>query len=680
MAPARVEWRERVGRAHGVPPLANREVLLHVRVVFVTRLSVAPNLIAVAGPLKGAAFPLTDANFSIGREPSSKLWLNDAQISRSHCVIRSEAGEFRISDLGSRNCTFVNGVPVKERALQDGDTIAIGGHRFVFVLHLQELPAAAPDTVQLDEVEWVADATIALPIQQVRYLQPNLQEALPATARAARDVEVLLKVGTLVNSSPSLDALQRSLLQAIFEVVPAEHAAILLVGKGPDDFASLVGWSRLEGSAGPVSVSRTIVGRVLREGVAILANDLLENPALGGARSLMVGRIASVLCVPLVAFEKVLGAIYLDAREAGARFEDADLRLLAGIAAVSALAVKNVTHLERLEDENQRLREDDQLRHDIVGGSPQILRIHERIAKLAPTDSTVLIRGESGTGKELVARAIHRGSPRASRPFAAINCAALTETLLESELFGHEKGAFTGAIAQKKGKLEAADGGTVFLDEVGELAPALQTKLLRVLQEHEFERVGGTRPVKVDLRLLAATNRDLEEAIQSGGFRKDLYYRLNVVTLTMPSLRERPEDIPLLVGYFIARHSEKAKRRVIGLSVEARTCLLAYDWPGNVRELENAIERAVVLGSTDLILPEDLPEAVLETLPSSGVPSQNYYEAVKETKRRLILEALEEASGSYTEAARILGMGDTYLHRLIKNLDLTSMVKKGTPP
>jgi Nif-specific regulatory protein len=567
-------------------------------------------------------------------------------------------------------------VPVKEQVLRDGDSIALGGHRFVFVLH-EERPSAAPDTVQLDEVDWVAETTVALPIQDTRYLQPKLQKELSTAERAARDLEVLLKVGTLVNSSPSLDALQRSLLQAIFEVVPAEHAAIVLVGKRPDEFASLVGWSRLEGAAGPVSVSRTIVTRVLREGVAILANDLLENTALSGARSLVVARIASVMCVPLVAFERVLGAIYLDTRDASARFEDADLQLLAAIAAVSALAVKNVAHLQQLEDENQRLREDDHLRHDIVGASPQILKIHERIAKLAPTESTVLIRGESGTGKELVARAIHRGSPRASRPFAAINCAALAETLLESELFGYEKGAFTGAMAQRKGKLEAADGGTVFLDEVGELAPALQTKLLRVLQEQEFERVGGTRPVTVDLRLLAATNRDLEEAIRTGGFRKDLYYRLNVVTLTMPALRERKEDIPLLAGYFIARHAERAKRRVVGLSVEARTCLVAYDWPGNVRELENAIERAVVLGSTDLILPEDLPEAVLETLPP-GLPSRNYYEAVKEAKKQLILKALEEGGG-YIEAAKLLGMGVNYLHRLIKNLDLKPSMKKERP-
>src|SRR5207253_4817365 len=248
----------------------------------------------------------------------------------------------------------------------------------------------------------------------------------------------------------------------------------------------------------------------------------------------------------------------------------------------------------------------------IVGESPAIVKLLQMIARLAPRDTSVLILGESGTGKELVARALHRQSPRAAKPFAAINCAALTETLLESELFGHEKGAFTGAVAQKKGKLEAAEGGTVFLDEVGELAAPLQAKLLRVLQEREFERVGGTRPIKLDIRLIAATNVDLNEASRTGKFRQDLYYRLNVVSLEVPPLREHPQDIPLLAAYFIARYSEKVNRRVAGISPKARTCLLHYSWPGNVRELENAIERAVVLGSTELILPEDLPDSILE--------------------------------------------------------------------
>jgi Nif-specific regulatory protein len=260
----------------------------------------------------------------------------------------------------------------------------------------------------------------------------------------------------------------------------------------------------------------------------------------------------------------------------------------------------------------------------------------------------------------------------------SINCATLTDTLLESELFGHEKGAFTGAIVQKRGKLEVADGGTLFLDEVGELAPNIQAKLLRVLQEREFERVGGTRPIKVDVRVIAATNRDLDAAIKAGAFRQDLFYRLNVVALTLPALRERPEDLPLLANYFIAKYSARCKRAVRGISVEARACLSRYTWPGNVRELENAIERAVVMGSTEWIRPEDLPDAVLEI--ESGGPGggsmAEYHEALNETKKRLIVDAVEQAHGNYTEAAKRLGVHPNYLHRLIRNLDLKSQLKK----
>jgi Nif-specific regulatory protein len=306
--------------------------------------------------------------------------------------------------------------------------------------------------------------------------------------------------------------------------------------------------------------------------------------------------------------------------------------------------------------------------------------VYRRIARVAPIDSTVLIRGESGTGKELVARAIHRNSPRAEKPFVAINCAAITETLLESELFGHEKGAFTGAIAQKKGKIETAEGGTLFLDEIGELSLALQAKLLRVLQDRAFDRVGGTRRITVDFRLVAATNRDLEVAIDTGAFRRDLYYRLNVVALTMPPLRERRDDIPLLAGWFVRRHGDNARRPISGLSAEAVACLTAYDWPGNVRELENAIEHAVVLGATLLILPEDLPDAIAEADTSSSVEAGGsatlrFHDAIKQTKKDLILRAVEESSGNYNGAARLLGLHPNYLHRLIKNLQLKSTLK-----
>jgi Nif-specific regulatory protein len=260
-------------------------------------------------------------------------------------------------------------------------------------------------------------------------------------------------------------------------------------------------------------------------------------------------------------------------------------------------------------------------------------------------------------------------------PFLAINCAALTETLLESELFGHEKGAFTGAFAQKRGKLELADRGTVFLDEVGEMPLACQARILRLIQEREFERVGGTRQIRTDIRLIAATNRGLEAAIEHGTFRNDLYYRLNVVSITIPPLRDRREDIPLLASHFVAKHGKRAARRVTGIAREALACLKAHDWPGNVRDLENAIERAVVLGSTDLILPEDLPETVLEAAPRDAGPAGSYHETIRNEKARVILAALDQAEGSFTEAAKLLGIHPNYLHRLVRNLNLRNTLK-----
>jgi Nif-specific regulatory protein len=247
---------------------------------------------------------------------------------------------------------------------------------------------------------------------------------------------------------------------------------------------------------------------------------------------------------------------------------------------------------------------------------------------------------------------------------------------LESELFGHEKGAFTGAVTQKKGQLEVAHGGTVFLDEIGELSPALQAKLLRVLQQREFIRVGGTRPIKLDVRVLAASNRDLREAIRKGTFREDLYYRLNVVSLTMPPLREHAEDIPLLANYFAAKYGEKCSRRVRGISPEARACMMQHDWPGNIREFENAIERAVVLGSSEFILAEDLPETFLEDVAPAAVGHAKYHQAIHTLKKQLILNALEQTGGNYTEAAKLLGLHPNYLHRLIRNLDLKMELKK----
>jgi Nif-specific regulatory protein len=452
--------------------------------------------------------------------------------------------------------------------------------------------------------------------------------------------------------------------------VPAERGAILLTGKDNDDFVSCRGWNRLNGADDSIRVSQTISRQVLRDVVAILSNDVVRNENTGGLPSLLEAQVCSLLCVPLVAFDKPLGVIYLDISSGATQFDEAHLQLLTAIAGIAAIAFENARRFELLEKENRRLQHEVKLDHQMLGESESMRQVYALLSRVAPTFSTVLLLGESGTGKELAARAIHLNSPRAAKPFVAINCATLTESLLESELFGHEKGAFTGAICQKPGKLELAEGGTIFLDEIGELSPAIQAKLLRALQMREFERVGGTRPIKVDVRAIAATNRDLKAAIKAGQFREDLYYRLNVVSIPMPPLRERREDIPLLATYFVAEYSKKCKRRVTGISPEARRLLCAYDWPGNVRELENAIERAVVIGQAELIVPEDLPETIFESQAPTDDPPAGYHETVRAFKRQLISKTLQQTGGNFTKAANLLKIHANNLHRIVRDLKI----------
>jgi len=308
----------------------------------------------------------------------------------------------------------------------------------------------------------------------------------------------------------------------------------------------------------------------------------------------------------------------------------------------------------------------------IIGQSPQIREVLSLVERVAKTDSTVLITGESGTGKELIARAIHYKSPRASKPLVAINCGAIPHELLESELFGYVRGAFTGAVRDKKGRLEVANGGTVFLDEVSEMAPALQVKLLRVLQEKEFEPIGSVKTVKVDIRIVAATNKDLERLVQKGRFREDLYWRLNVVPIHLPPLRERKEDLLPLLEHFLKLYNDKYQGSVEGFSASALELLYRYDWPGNVRELENLVQRLVILKGEGIIGPEDLPEKIRQNhrhkSPLLAVGGGSLQDTLSYVERELILEALRKANGVKKRAAELLGIKrTTLLHKLKKN-------------
>jgi transcriptional regulator with PAS, ATPase and Fis domain len=524
--------------------------------------------------------------------------------------------------LGSSNGVLVNSHPVlRTTSLWHGDRIRVGDTEFVFAVS----EAYFQDTPEPD-----SQPTVITPMSALRMLLLESARAL----RNLRDTQMV----------------RERLLDLMFSITPAKRAAVYIDN-------TLTGRNRDE-SPQCFAVSRGIVDRVLKDGEAILSNDNGN----------------SIICVPLDAFENRIGVIYADASTADDALNGIHLNLLMGVAAISALVFEHTAYIEQLRAENARLTADLDLKHEVVGSSPPIVQLQQVISKVAPTNSNVLIQGESGTGKELVARAIHKNSTRSAGPFVAINCAALPEELLESELFGHEKGAFTTAVAQKKGEFEMAAGGTLFLDEIGELSMATQAKLLRAIQEREIKRIGGTKPIRIDIRLIAATNRNIEEAIAGGTFREDLYYRLNVVSVKTPPLRRRPEDIPALVRHFVQRYQKEMRRPVRGINRDAERMLMEYDWPGNVRQLQNVIERAFVLGSSDMILVEDLPDELFErSFAADGLPK--FQEAVNAYKRDLVQKALNRAEGDHKQAAALLGLNPTSIYRLVHNLRLTHLLK-----
>lgn len=630
-----------------------------------------PRLTVISGPASGATYPLDTGDFSIGRENSNTLCLSDGLVSRQHCVVESRNRKFILRDLGSTNGSFVNGLAIQEKALRHGDRITIGNSSLVFILN-EEDPLVS-GRVDIDLEEKPLDALQRLRQEDTVYLNPGAQHFLPLPAeRLAQDLQALLKISQAIQSIRKVEPLLQELLGLILNAIPAERGAILL-GTEPESFSHVFGWDRREGAGRSISVSRTVLRQVMESGSALFSDRIEHDKLLQESASLEISKASSILCVPIERFRKKLGAIYLESSDPDIPFDQHHLHFLTAAASSAAVTLQNLQRLERLRQENERLQNDIEAAFQMVGKSPAMRAVFEVISRVAATDSTVLILGEPGTGKELSARAIHQNSSRKDRPFVAINCANLSGELLESELFGHEKGAFTGAVQAKKGKLEVADGGTLLLDEVGELSPGSQAKILRVLQEKTFERVGGTKSVKVDVRVVACTNRNLQDAVREGAFRSDLFYRLNVIALEMPPLRDRGDDVSLLAEHLLRKIVLRCKSPARRFSEGALQCLAQYSWPGNVRELENAIEHAVVLGSTEEILPEDLPDTIFESEAGSQFPG-TYADALREKKRELILNAVMASGGNFTDAAKSLGLHPNYLHRLVRNLGLRKRI------
>ncbi len=488
----------------------------------------------------------------------------------------------------------------------------------------------------------------------------------------SKDIELitLLEVSKALGSTMGLERKLASAMKILSEFMDMKRGTVTLLDRDTMEMRIVAahGLTMEEIRRGKYRIGEGIVGKVLKTGFPMVIPNIGEEPMFLNrtkARAGVAKENISFLCVPIKLRGETFGVLSVD-RLFGQRVSyEQDLRVLKLVSSLIAQAVKLHELIAWERKEKEDLKRQLKARYslgNIIGSSKGMQEVFRTVHKVAKSRATVLLRGESGTGKELIARAVHTNSERADRPFIKVNCAAIPENLLESEFFGHEKGAFTGAIAQRKGRFELADTGTIFLDEVGEIPPALQGKLLRTLQEREFERVGGNKTIKVDVRVIAATNRNLEDDIKSGIFRDDLYWRLNVVPIFLPPLRERAEDIPMLIEYFLKRFNEE-NQKSITIHQKAFNLLLRYPWPGNVRELENTIERLVVLSEGSLIRDDDLPLYIRSTpsiLPSS-LPG-----SIEAMEKERILKALDEHRWVYTKAAKALGLTDRQLGYRIK--------------
>ncbi|HEY4243016.1 MAG TPA: sigma 54-interacting transcriptional regulator [Kofleriaceae bacterium] len=486
-----------------------------------------------------------------------------------------------------------------------------------------------------------------------------MDEAAPHEDEAAQTVTDLDAYTKLYEFSDrlmhvrDLTELLDLLMDAVIEITNADKGFLILLEGETLDVKVARNLNRENIADAVTQLSDSIIAKVVRSRKPVIVSDAMRDDEFAAAKSVIHLRVSSVICVPLLDRGRLLGIIYVGNDSIRDLFQQDTLRVLTVFSSQAALIVANALHMNELRHDNKRLHERlEQYRFgEIVGTSPAMQQVFRKVEKIAATDISVLITGETGTGKELIAREIHNRSPRTGKPFITINCAAIPENLLESELFGHVKGAFTGAIANKLGKFQAADGGTLFLDEIGEMPIELQVKLLRALQEKVVFRVGDTRPENVDIRILAATNRDLEKEIAAGRFREDLYYRLNVVNVELPALRQRGDDVLVIARYLLSRYSREYDSKVKGLSPNASVAIKKHNWPGNIRELENRIKKAIVLCESTVIGPDDLG------LDADSLPSiLTLAEAKDKFQRDYINEVLALNNGNRTKTARDLGV------------------------
>ncbi len=622
---------------------------------------------------------------TVGRSATNRIVLQDEACSRNHCELFHSTDGWKLRDLESRNGTLLDDEPVSgDRILQDGNIIVIGQCRLAFVFDLQKTPCL-PD-VDRASMEAMTATYAGLQDEEPAILHRTMQPEFLTTDVQSNAVQAgltrLYRLGLEMGAAKTRQEVIDVVLASFVRETVADIAAILLVAPNGPEFPAptdlqLLAWHSRD-DLPYRRVSDNLSRAVLSSREAILARDVSGDTQLAVFDSLGEMRARSVICTPIRHGERVLGLVHLYATNPDNTLDKQDLEFALAVAGQLALALDSQFEKESLKSEvsqvrtaNKSLRKQLETDRQLIGESSVMRELRERIGLIAETDASVLIRGESGCGKELIARMIHARSPRLENAFVCLNCAALNESLLESELFGHEKGAFTGATERKIGRFEQADQGTLFLDEVGEMSPAIQAKFLRVLEGHPFERIGGQKQIHVDVRLLAATNRNLEEAVEDGDFRQDLYFRLHVAELVAAPLRERREDILPLATFFLQKFVEKTGRVISGWTPDAEELLTQYDWPGNVRELQNTVERTVILCRNEVVRAADIQLSTLSSRLSPAAPKQmeppEYEEtSLADVERKHIMGTLEHTDWNKSRAAQILGIERSTLDRKLK--------------
>jgi len=496
------------------------------------------------------------------------------------------------------------------------------------------------------------------------------------SARTDSSIDRLKEISTWVSSVHDLDQLLELIIETATRMVDAKASSLLLLDHKTQKlyFKVATGEKSTDVKQFEIDLGQGIAGYVAQTGEPLLIPDVAQDPRWYKEISESIGfKTQSIACVPMKMNGTIIGVVEIIDKADGSSILDEDLKRLSVFADLAAQAIGNARKIEHDKQEIKDLKEELQSKYEIVGESKALRKVISDAIKVANSKASTLILGESGTGKELLARLIHRAGARKEEPMIVLNCAALPESLLEDELFGHEKGAYTGATGRKIGKFELADRGTIFLDEIGEMSPSMQSKLLRILQEGVFYRVGGNESIPVDVRVLSATNRNIEEEVTDGRFREDLYYRLNVVQIAMPPLRERKEDIPLLAELFLDIFKRERGVTNLVISKEAMNLMIEYDWPGNVREMKNALERAVVMGNGKQILPEDLPTFACQPQFPGLEVGLSLKEATDIFKKEFIALNLRHTAGNRSMAAKKMDIQRTYLSRLIAKYSLIDL-------